>query len=504
MRARKLGFTLIEMLVVMLIVGGLLAIALRGLIGSKAERELAGSVDTFASDLRWARSQAEKTGNMVYVAFLYEFDPNQIEPPFGLTANDEVWGTGEAVAPDNPGVRRVCKGYIIVEARPRFHTGPPDASIRSNAANSIQYTYSQWGTPTADGIQYAKPAGVPYTYRDYLGDLWMATQGYPGTYRAPLEPVYPRDDAATNLLLSNNSLARDDYNINRESVPRIFYPFMLYGDASSGTTYQVSSGYVGDDYNAAIATNDLAFFRSPDVQACKVFDTGNRDEILEYNADYSSEVKTVIDGSNTYQVEDQKFDIGIDHPRMKDQIVDHIVILERRLGEHVFLVNPHKAKFLVKHYGNPSVDGVYEDFQFLQFLIAIDPQGRATLREWGYRPEAFPPSSPQDNADLVHGSVLLRSGIPMVRSVFMVTDECLDLEGATAQIAKNAASNREGNGRVYSYWPLSGKYYIDSYTPNDRQFFIPDNDARLNVNDAASDYGNWIPSYGYQRNYLVP
>jgi len=500
MEPRGKGFTLVELLVVLTIIGLLLGIALKGLVGNRTQRELTGAVDTFASDIRWARSQAAKTGNMVYIAYKYMYDQNQIEPPFGMLVGDRVWDSGVAIPPDNPGINRACKGYIIVEARPRFHQGTPDPTTRNIGALSSEYLFSEWGALGATGVQYATPAGGPYTYRDYLGDLWMADVGHPGQYKRPLEPIYPIDDAATNALLEANVVGRDDSNINRDSIPEVFYPFLLYGDDSSATTYQTTSGYYGDDYQTALRNNDLAFFRGASTQACKVFDASSRDEILTYNVDYASEFIVNPDG---FQIEMQVHDAGIDHPRMEDQIIDHVVILRREFPEHVFLMNPHQCKFQVE-WNSVSGDEVWEDFQFTQFITAIDPQGRITQREWTFRPEYFPPDSPQNNSDLVHGAVLMRSAIPIMRTVYMVTDDAIEFVGSSAVISQNAAANSEGNGRAYTFWPLVGKYYIDAYPPNDRQFRIPDYDPRLDTNDALSGYGRYISSYGYQRNYLVP
>jgi len=80
----------------------------------------------------------------------------------------------------------------------------------------------------------------------------------------------------------------------------------------------------------------------------------------------------------------------------------------------------------------------------------------------------------------------------------------VDFIGDSAFIADSTIAGVEGSGRVVTLWPLVGKYYVDAYAPNDRQFFIPDSDPRLDISTAASGYGRYISSYGYRRNFLTP
>jgi len=279
---------------------------------------------------------------------------------------------------------------------------------------------------------------------------------------------------------------------------------MLYGDTSSGTTYQTTSGYLGDDFLTALAARDLTFFRGDFVQACKMFSTGMRDEIINYNINYATEFTT----TGTGQLLERQTRDSLDHPKMDQQIVDYFEVLKRTLPEHIYLVNPYQTKFMVEWNSATNKEN-WEDFQYLQFIIGIDPQGRLTINEWAFVPDYFPAGSPQDNGTLVNGTLATRNALPQLRTIYMVTDDSLDFVGSSVNVASVAASDSQSNGRSYTFWPLIGKYYVDPYTPNDQQFWIPDYDLRLDSNPAAHGSDpNWRPehilSYGYTRNYLTP
>ena len=73
------GFSLIELLVVLLIFAILIAIAVPSLIASQPERNLAAAAERFANDMNYARSKAEATGNTVFVGFQFGMDEDNIE-----------------------------------------------------------------------------------------------------------------------------------------------------------------------------------------------------------------------------------------------------------------------------------------------------------------------------------------------------------------------------------------------------------------------------------------
>jgi hypothetical protein len=77
--------------------------------------------------------------------------------------------------------------------------------------------------------------------------------------------------------------------------------------------------------------------------------------------------------------------------------------------------------------------------------------------------------------------------------------------------AANKKTNLSAAGRMFTFWSLGSKYYVDEYTPNDVGKEVNVADSRLNSNYIISSGGNMdiatplvAREFGYSRNFLVP
>lgn len=441
----KKGFTLVELLTVLVVIAILLAIALPAMLTNRNQRKLVGVVGDFISDVQWARTQAAKDGNPVYLVFKGQFDAGQIEPPVGKAIGDPMTfsdpndptGTVYIHPPDNPGVGRVATGYAFVEARKRYH-GPPRLA--------------------------ADPAeGTPYTYLDILNDVDAGL--------TPLEPVYPKAPGEPG----------SGFSINRLSKPEFFYPTDLEGGGSYG-----AASYLGLQFMQGVTST----YQLPGRQATKIFCTTDYQELLAMNASGAK-----INNRRVYVA-------GVDHPMLNDQVVDYFVIKEKTVPTGVYIMNPWKDEFVIENSGGPN-NYQYFDFQYLQFIFGFEPDGSINLYQWTYDPELFPATSSGDNGQLVHGRLEPRTSIPETRTLFFVTEDAVEFSGTAARIAESRAAQLSGNGRSVSFWPLNGKYTVDEYTPNDRRYYLDDSDQRLNINADVTSNHSWWMSSAFKRNFLT-
>jgi prepilin-type N-terminal cleavage/methylation domain-containing protein len=477
------GFSLVEILVVLLIFAIMVAIAIPSLISSQPERNLAAAGDVFANDVSYARAKAESTGNTVYLGFITNTDAKQIEANKDVDANDvgptsvNPYVGGTYRNPANPGIARTAKEYYIVEARPRFK------EVKDDSGQVI-------GTE-------------PYTYTDWLDD-YDAYDNSAAPY--PVEPLFPEDAGETARLLGGYP-DRTLGEFNAFAAPIAMYPQQMrntngglidrFRDAAQGT-----DGWASDD----------ATSRASNAQM-KLFCVADEEQILNYDQTPSSP---------------RVYDPLSDHPQMQDQVVDYVLLKRVALPEHVWFINPWRSQWMVSWEDIADGGGTYRDYdvrdmQFLQYLYEFKSDGTVAQASWGYDPEPFPATSPVAAYDgLVYGSVVEKNSQPGVYMMWMGLEECLDFAantnymqiggedfGARADVISNKKSNTTGAGRMFSLWSLNGKYYVDEYAPNDFSKRLVNTDyLNLNYTNGGSEETDQMPlvarEMGYNQNFLMP
>ena len=439
------GFSLAELMVVLVIIAILMAISVPVIKNGQSQRELANSVAYMSTNLQWAMAEARKSGQTIYMGFKWRYDRNQIEAPLDYDVNSDSPLDGGP--PDNPGIARVATGYYFVKEQPRTWAQPDP---------------SQPATP-------GRPAaGTPYTYLDFLNEF--------NAGNAPREPIYPLDVAATN----ESMMPTQGSMVNATSTPKFFYPM----DLDSSVAY--ANNFLGYAYQ----TGALSFPTDAALQDNKLFCTADLAEIQSYDVVDPDPT----DGRVTYEP-------GLDHPKLIEQIVDYILLREVDFPESVYVYNPYKNKFVVSYSsGQGPGSEVYADFQSLQYLYAINPDGRIEVCQWAYGPEPFPDGSTDT---LVHGHIERRPSAPLVYYYFFVTEEVVDAENGW-RIQSNRRAQAQGSARLLTVWPLNGRYYTTDYAPNDVGKYVADDSPKLDIDDAESGFGRYTPVTAYRRNFLVP
>jgi len=483
------GFSLVELLVVLLILGILVSIASPTLIATAPERNLAAAGDRFANDINYARAKAEATGNNVYLGFKFRPDDLQIEPYYEeYTDSGGIIGlpipvprlpltTGDGTSfnvPPNPGVSRISTEYYIVEERPRWN------------ADGSAYTYLDW----LDDLDAYDPSDNDPPY--------------------PVEPLFPFDALETVASGLLPDPARGPFN--RIAAPLVNHTLDL-NDVSSSNSYDplhIINRPLNGDWSDG----------HPLDQARKIFCIADEAEIVSLDRNIiPNELRTYDPTGNTP-----------DHARLEDQVVDYVLLKRVELPEHVYFINPWKDQWVV---GYDSQGQYMQQLQFLQYLWQIQPSGQIAQAEWTYDPEPFP-NGEFDN--LVHGTVNVIDSVPTVRPFWMVIEECIDFSanvqaigtdnpGSSAMLANNKKCNLASSGRMFTLWSLNAKYYVDDYTPNDSSRGLAMDDARLNMDRTvnpssletgddeyvledkrtSTEYSSYVArEFGYAQNFLYP
>jgi prepilin-type N-terminal cleavage/methylation domain-containing protein len=498
------GFSLVELLVVLLIFGILMAIAVPSLISSQPQRNLAAAGDRFAQDYNYCRAKSNATGNRVFLAFETTPDVKQVEGYFNssLSPTDvnlaPTTNGPSYIPPGNPGVSRTATAYDIVEERPRYKKDTRGVTLSSQASDN---------------------RGEKYTYLDWLNDYdaWSAGNG-----NYPVEPMYPYSVVDTTAL--GSGLDPKTGPFNAVSAPLLVYP----GDIStlSGVT-----DYVGRHISTVRSGGVIWSDGDANDQQFKIFCVQDQASILAMD-----------DGAKDALTNLRTYDPAADNPQLQDQVMDYVLLKRVTLPDHCVFINPWKDNWVVSwtdtnNDGNPD-EYNHQDMQFLQYLWVFEPGqghdfGGVKLGFWTYDPEAGVGGV---YGGQTHGTIRVSDSLVATRHMWMTLDECIDSGTALAYPAApgdpsgfgavtsvlggtntgnekaNKKVNQSSSGREFTFWSLGFKYYVDEYTPNDSANEINPDDPRLNDNYVipAGSAGSTMDSVlvsreiGYNRNFLVP
>lgn len=153
-RRRSLGFTLVELMVTIAVLAILLSIAIPSFTGAIARNAVAGHVNSFLADARFARTEAIKRGANVTMC---RSDNPEAAVPTCSTAAATDWSAGWLIFEDvnNNGGFATANGDILI----RVQGALTQSGGMASAAAYNFFTYNAIGKANDNGTILVKPKG---------------------------------------------------------------------------------------------------------------------------------------------------------------------------------------------------------------------------------------------------------------------------------------------------------------------------------------------------------
>jgi type IV fimbrial biogenesis protein FimT len=174
MRRYARGFTLVELMVTLSVLAILLTIAVPSFTGAIARSAVAGHVNTFMADARFARTEAIKRGANVTMC---RSDNPEAAVPACSTVGTTDWSAGWLIFEDvdNNGAFATANNDILIRVQGALSQSGGMANASGTAFNA--FTYNAIGRTNNNGSITANPRGSLNGEHDYQRILVIDTVG---------------------------------------------------------------------------------------------------------------------------------------------------------------------------------------------------------------------------------------------------------------------------------------------------------------------------------------